>query len=187
MSTPTRPATAPPLTTGLSALVDAIRRSVRQGLPAGTTADLVAANLGVALRQPDLVPEVYRQADPECYTQHVIHCEPDGSFSLVALVWLPGQCTPVHDHVSWCVTGVYEGEEHEQRYALRGEGDGAQLVPAGEDTNQVGDVCALTPPGDIHRVRNGGEDLAISLHVYGADISVLGNSVRRTYELPVAG
>lgn len=185
MSTPTTILPAPRLTPGLDALVAAIRCSVRQGLPDAATAELVAANLRVALRQPDLLPERFRRADPEQYTQHLIHAEPDGSFSLVALVWLPGQRTPVHDHVSWCVPGVYEGEEFEQRYELRGEGDGAYLVPAGDETNQIGDVVALTPPGDIHRVRNAGTELAISLHVYGADISVLGNSVRRTYTQPI--
>jgi predicted metal-dependent enzyme (double-stranded beta helix superfamily) len=34
-------------------------------------------------------------------------------------------------------------------------------------------------------VRNIGGDVAISLHVYGADITRLGSSVRRTYDLPV--
>jgi predicted metal-dependent enzyme (double-stranded beta helix superfamily) len=129
MSVSTKPASELQPLSGLQALVGAIRCSVRQDLPAATTAELVAANVRVALGQPDLLPEAYRQADREQYTQHVIHCEPDGSFSLVALVWLPGQCTPVHDHVSWCVPGVYEGEEHEQRYALGGEGADTYLVP----------------------------------------------------------
>jgi hypothetical protein len=35
-------------------------------------------------------------------------------------------------------------------------------------------------------VRNRGTGIAISLHVYGADIARLGSSVRRTYDLPVA-
>ncbi len=34
-------------------------------------------------------------------------------------------------------------------------------------------------------VRNVGADVAVSLHVYGADITRLGSSVRRTYDLPV--
>jgi predicted metal-dependent enzyme (double-stranded beta helix superfamily) len=46
-------------------------------------------------------------------------------------------------------------------------------------------VSGFAPPGDIHRVRNIGDDTAISLHVYGADITRLGSSIRRTYDLPV--
>jgi predicted metal-dependent enzyme (double-stranded beta helix superfamily) len=43
----------------------------------------------------------------------------------------------------------------------------------------------VVPPGDIHRVRNAGDDVAISLHVYGADLRIHGNSIRREYDLPV--
>ena len=46
-------------------------------------------------------------------------------------------------------------------------------------------MSGFAPPGDIHRVRNHGRDIAISLHVYGADIGRLGSSVRRTYDLPL--
>ena len=35
------------------------------------------------------------------------------------------------------------------------------------------------------RVRNAGAETAISLHIYGTDISRLGSSVRRVYDLPV--
>jgi 3-mercaptopropionate dioxygenase len=51
--------------------------------------------------------------------------------------------------------------------------------------NAPGSVSGFAPPGDIHRVRNTGDDVAISMHVYGADISRLGNSIRREYTLPV--
>jgi predicted metal-dependent enzyme (double-stranded beta helix superfamily) len=39
------------------------------------------------------------------------------------------------------------------------------------------------PVGDIHRVLNTGNSMAISMHVYGADISRLGNRIRREYPL----
>lgn len=175
------------LSAGLQALVCSVRSAVLMEQTAATTAESVAANLRVCLGQPDLLPERYRGSDPDHYLQHVIHAEPDGTFSLVALVWLPGQETPIHDHVSWCVTGVHEGQEHEQRYEYHGGGADGYLVPRGAETSRVGDVCALTPPGDIHRVRNSADTLAISLHVYGADIAALGNSVRRTYSAPVVG
>jgi 3-mercaptopropionate dioxygenase len=46
-------------------------------------------------------------------------------------------------------------------------------------------VAGLAPPGDIHRVRNDGTQTAVSPHICGTDISRLGTSVRRTYDLPV--
>jgi predicted metal-dependent enzyme (double-stranded beta helix superfamily) len=94
----------------------------------------------------------------------------------------PGQATPIHDHVTWCVFGVIQGTEHEERYVLRDDG---WLEQDGASVNVTGDVAGLAPPGDIHRVHNAGAETAISLHVYGTDISRLGSSVRRVYDLPV--
>lgn len=180
---------SPPLTR----LVATIREEVRRGASDAAIARAVAEHLGRALDHPDLLPPRYERPDEEDYRQHVLHVEEDGSFSVVALVWLPGQETPIHDHVSWCVPGVYRGREEETRYRLVGAnregvaegGDGGHLVEAGTEINDTGDVVALTPPGDIHKVRNPGPGKAVSLHVYGADIGRLGSSIRRTYDLPV--
>ena len=46
-------------------------------------------------------------------------------------------------------------------------------------------MSGFAPPGDIHRVRNVGDDTAISIHIYGTDVSRIGSSVRRSYDLPV--
>jgi predicted metal-dependent enzyme (double-stranded beta helix superfamily) len=99
------------------------------------------------------------------------------------MVWRPGQLTPIHDHVTWCVFGVLQGIEYEELYAV--SPDGGSLAEVGTSQNASGEVSGFAPPGDIHRVRNCGDDVAVSLHVYGADITRLGSSVRRTYDLPV--
>lgn len=147
---------------------------------------LVAERLAEALVQPDLLTEEQCRADASRYRQHVLHVDQGGRFSVVSLVWLPGQCTPIHDHVSWCVTGVYRGREHETRYRVeRGEGGGAYLVESGRQVNAAGVVSPLCPPGDIHRVGADGAETAVSIHVYGANIAELGSSIRRTYDLEV--
>ena len=112
----------------------------------------------------------------------MLHVEPDGSFSVTAMVWQPGQVTPVHDHVTWCVFGVVQGIEYEELYAV--SADGSYLTELGRSQNSCGEVSGFAPPGDIHRVANIGSGVAISLHVYGADITRLGSSIRRTYDLP---
>ncbi|MDN3293022.1 cysteine dioxygenase family protein [Streptomyces ficellus] len=169
----------------LRALVADLRDAVDRGLPPGTTARLVAERLAPHLGAPDLLTAAQCEGDPARYRQHVLHAEPDGGFSVVALVWLPGQATTVHDHVSWCVTGVHRGEEHERRFALVPDGTSARLVATQDVVSRAGEVAAFAPPGDIHLVRNGGDDTAVSLHVYGADITRLGTSIRRVYRLPV--
>ena len=55
----------------------------------------------------------------------------------------------------------------------------------GTRTDHAGTVSGFTPPGDIHRVTNSGATVGLSLHVYGTDIGRIGNSVRRTYGLPI--
>ncbi|MGC0327346.1 putative metal-dependent enzyme (double-stranded beta helix superfamily) [Streptomyces sp. SAI-170] len=186
-SAPTAPGafTAAPATDRLETLLAGIRQDVARGLPPDLTAHLVGERLAPHLGAPDLLTDEQQVSDPTRYRQHLLHAEHDGSFSVVALVWLPGQGTSVHDHVSWCTTGVHQGQERERRYRLLPAADGsARLVATADALNQQGEFCGFAPPGDIHRVWNAGPSTAISLHVYGADISRLGSSVRRVYQLP---
>lgn len=147
------------------------------------TAALAAAQLRAHLPGPEILTSAERAGDPGGYVTHLLHTEPDGSFSVCALVWRPGQVTPIHDHVTWCVFGVLQGGEYEELYALRD--GGACLAEVGSNENAAGEVSGFAPPGDIHRVRNCGDGVSISLHIYGADLTRLGSSVRRTYDLPV--
>ncbi|ADD41683.1 cysteine dioxygenase family protein [Stackebrandtia nassauensis] len=173
---------APEVTARLAHLVGRVREAVSRGLPPQQTAELVADRLAPHMGAPGLLTDEQCVGDPSCYRQHLLHAEHDGSFSLLALVWLPGHQTPVHDHVSWCVTGVHRGQESERRYRLV-PGSPARLVATADVVNPQGTVCGFAPPGDIHKVRNATAHKAISLHVYGADISRIGSSVRRTYQI----
>lgn len=164
-------------------LITGIRAATRQHADWQRTAELVARELGRHLPGPEILTAEERAGDPDDYRCHVLHVEPDGSFSVTAMVWRPGQITPIHDHVAWCVFGVVQGAEYEQLYTLAA--DGSHLEEVGRNQNDVGEVSGFAPPGDIHRVRNHGQDVAISIHVYGADITRLGSSVRRIYDLPV--
>jgi 3-mercaptopropionate dioxygenase len=119
----------------------------------------------------------------DTYRQHLLHVSPCRRLSVVALVWLPGQTTAIHDHVSWCVVGVYRGVEREERYDVVESGGRRYLRPGGCVLAPRGHVETLIPPdGDIHSVTAAGRDTAISIHVYGADIEVLGSSIHRRYD-----
>jgi len=166
-----------------ASLVRAIRAATRRRANWQKTAHLVAGELRMHLPAADILTAAERDGDAAGYRCHVLHVEPDGSFSVTAMVWRPGQITPIHDHVTWCVFGVVQGIEYEELYAL--DARGTCLAEVGRNQNLPGEVSGFAPPGDIHRVRNVGDEVAISLHVYGADITRLGSSVRRTYDLPV--
>lgn len=175
LRSPSRPARCP------AGLLDAIRSAIRAGGGPQRTAERVAAELGRHLPGPEILTASQVRGDPAGYQTHQVHVEPDGSFSVAAMVWLPGQATPIHDHVSWCVTGVIQGVEYEETFTA---GDGF-LTETARRQNPPGTVAGFAPPGDIHRVRNAGDGVAVSMHIYGADLSVLGSSIRRVYDLPV--
>lgn len=159
----------------LSPLVAGIRSAVDEHADWTETAQLVAEQLRRHLPTPDVLTAEQRLGSPDSYQGYPLHVEPDGSFSIVALVWRPGQITRIHDHVTWCVFGVIQGAEHEELFD-------ADLNLLGRSENHVGDVSGFAPPGDIHRVHNTAGTTAISIHVYGTDVTRVGSSARRYYD-----
>ncbi|CAN5383883.1 hypothetical protein BH09PSE6_BH09PSE6_21110 [soil metagenome] len=119
-----------------------------------------------------LEPEHYR-SHPDHYARNLIYDAPDDSLSLYALVWSPGQWTPVHDHGSWGVVGVIEGVLEERNYvrlsADRGADDGIELVRGGVILLNRFAVTSFVPNPDHIHVTGvpQGRPRAVSLHLYG--------------------
>lgn len=123
---------------------------------------------------PEILTPEQRLGQPDRVAGHLLHAEPNGAFSILGLVWRPGQATRIHDHITWCVVGVLSGIEHEELFDEALNRVGTRDYPPGE-------VSGFAPPGDIHRIRNVGDETAISLHIYDTDISRVGSSARRFY------
>src|SRR5215472_4944808 len=168
-----RPAVSAPRP-ALIDLIAAMRHVIAMRADWARTAQLVADQLRAHLPDANILTPDQRRGDPDRPAGHVLHAEPDGTFSILGLVWRPGQSTRIHDHITWCVVGVLAGTEHEELF------DEA-LNPAGARDNHPGEVCGFAPPGDIHRIRNHGSEAAVSLHIYGTDITRVGSSARRYY------
>lgn len=164
---------------GLDALVTGISGIVARRLGLRATAYAVADLLRARLPGLDILTPQERAGSPDGYVSHLLHAQED--FSIVAVVWRPGQDTVIHDHVSWCTFGILSGIEHETLYRDMGD----HLVEIGRADTRPGEVSGFAPPGDIHKVRNISGEVGVSVHVYGADVSRLGSSVRRVYDLPV--
>src|SRR5260370_41526539 len=90
-ATPSRQADAASFAgTGPAGLVRAVRAEVRRGLDWPQTADCVARVLRGGLPDPaDILPVPLRRGDPAGYQSHLLYAEPNGSFSISAMVWLP--------------------------------------------------------------------------------------------------
>lgn len=164
-------------------LIAGIRQVVAQHASWPETAGLVGEQVRQHLPALDILTARERLGDPSGYQAHLLHVEPDGSFSVLALVWRPGQATTVHDHVTWGAFAVLQGTEREETFALTS--DQAALTLSATKQNSAGDVSAFAPPGDIHRITNPTDATVIQLHVYGTDVRRLGTSVRRVYDLPL--
>lgn len=123
-----------------------------------------------------LQPQHYR-SDPAHYARNLIFAAPDNSMSLYALVWLPGQWTPVHDHGSWGVVGIVEGVLEERSHVRlspdRGADDHLELVRGGVILLGPGAVTSFVPnPDHIHVTGVPIErQRAVSLHLYGRTMS----------------
>jgi predicted metal-dependent enzyme (double-stranded beta helix superfamily) len=140
----------------------------------------IAAHLERLLARDGWLAPEHQRSSRDSYRQHLLHVSSSRRLSVVALVWEPGQQTPIHDHVSWCVVGVYRGMERETHFRLT-ERD--ELVPVGTVDARAGHVEVLVPPEEnIHRVEAVGDEKTISIHVYGADIGRLGTSILRRFD-----
>jgi predicted metal-dependent enzyme (double-stranded beta helix superfamily) len=159
----------------LAPLVAGVRDAVAAHADWAETAELVAEQLREHLPTTEVLTPEQREGWADTYGSHTLHVEPDGSFSIIAVIWRPGQVTRIHDHTSWCVFGVIQGIEHEELYD-------ADLNLVGKADNHAGDVSGFAPPGDIHRVHNTTGETAISIHIYGTDVTRIGSSVRRYYD-----
>ena len=125
------------------------------------------------LRQEGLLEDKYLTELGDGRRSYVFYREPDGSMSITAPVFLPGRPTPVHDHVTWGVVGVYTGRQRTTRYRRLDDGSvpgRARLELVADEVLTRGDVYPLLPPDDIHRIEALGEEPGISIHVLGMDV-----------------
>lgn len=125
------------------------------------------------IAQDDWLPEEFARPSAESYRQYLLHCDPMERFCVVSFVWMPGQRTPIHDHTVWGLVGVMRGEEQCEEYST-------DIKPAGRHPVRRGQVDRVSPRiGDVHVVANEGGEVAVSIHVYGANIGAVR---RHTYD-----
>ncbi|CAM3772659.1 Cysteine dioxygenase [Bordetella sputigena] len=110
------------------------------------------------------------------YSRHVAYADPQGRYTVVYLVWPPGQFSPVHGHHTWCAYRVVTGELTETLY--RWDADVQCAHALRQVSRRPGDVVTAAPGLDqVHRLGNAGTAVAVSLHVYGIDAQALTTGV----------
>ncbi len=121
-----------------------------------------------------LKPEHFK-SDPDHYARNLVFDNEAAGLSLYVLVWSQGQSTPIHDHGTWGVVGVIQGQLEEQSY-MRTDPN-----PAPDRHDEIdlqrgslvflapGSVSTFVPnPDHIHQT-GCAEDQpqCVSLHLYG--------------------
>lgn len=156
-----------------TALIEDLDRAVALEDPRERCGAVKAALERAAADGDALLPRDCCRPDEEGYARHLLHRDPDGAYSVVVMVWAPGQGTPLHDHDGkWCVECVYRGrilvtsysresEEPDGRVRFRRETE----VRAG-----IGEAGALIPPHEYHAIENAGDGTAITVHVYQGEM-----------------
>lgn len=108
----------------------------------------------------------------------VFHEDPDPGLLIETVSWLPGRGVQPHDHQTWGVVIGLEGRECNVTWRRRDQGASpgyAELEKAAEVDVTNGDIVCLMPD-DIHSVRNDGQELSMSLHIYGRGLAYTGRS-----------
>lgn len=132
------------------------------------------------LTRPESVPELVFAPRMDRYAMNLLYTPKDRRYSVNGAIWLPGQSTPIHDHLTWAIVGLYDGEERESVYRRTDDCSNpkvAELELASEKINRRGHITVLGKAG-IHRIDNVSGSPSKSIHVYGIDI---GNEERHCY------
>lgn len=114
----------------------------------------------------------HKQGNADTFKRHLLYAAPDGSMSILALVWLPGQVTPIHGHTAWGAVGVFEGEPFCENFATwQNDNAAIGLRSTMKMRLQSGTVASVRPGiDDVHRIGNDTQRRAITIHVYGRDL-----------------
>ena len=109
-----------------------------------------------------------------CYARRLLHKDPKGLYSVLVMVWDQGQGTALHDHAGcWCVECVYRGQIKVVSYDLKGDPCADRVQFEQETTIYAGpgEAGALIPPFEYHTLENAEQTPAITLHVYGGELT----------------
>jgi len=80
------------------------------------------------LRSPNSMPQESFKLRKDRFANNLIYMPDDKIISVIGGVFLPGQATPIHDHFTWALIGVYEGEERESYYRRIDDGSNPKIA-----------------------------------------------------------
>jgi len=151
--------------------------------PAHAMGDRIAHALRIGAAMPDLLTAELRAPRNGCYARHTIAADPAGRFTLLSIVWAPGQFSPPHAHDAWCAYAIAENTLTETLYEF--DAQSGKAVAVGAPVERAPGYACFAPAGleQIHRLGNATGVGAISLHAYGVEGSRVGTHVNRLMDV----
>jgi len=123
----------------------------------------------------DLLDHNLLRPGADRYARRLLHRDPAGRYTVLVMVWNPGQGTELHDHAGmWCVECVHRGRIEVTSYSVRGGDPSTGVVQFERETRivaGVGEAGALIPPFEYHTIHNPFDHPAVTLHVYGGEMT----------------
>jgi predicted metal-dependent enzyme (double-stranded beta helix superfamily) len=110
---------------------------------------------------------LHGKAEPTVYKSD------DNNFIVQVFVWEGGCGTPIHDHDTWGIMGIYRNQLKVSEYTLKplDQPDSYYLEKTQTYVADPGAVCYLIPPDEeIHQIVNPTDEVSVSIHVYGKTI-----------------
>jgi predicted metal-dependent enzyme (double-stranded beta helix superfamily) len=151
------------------------------GAPAAQFGARIRAVLDEAQALAACLPAEVLAGKAHGYSRHMLACDPAGRFAAAAIVWRPGQCTPVHGHQTWCGFRIVKGVLSEERFTWNAQEERAFRV---EQRQCAAGESSFVPAGfgGIHRIANHSALNAVSFHVYGVHADDIATRVNRLVE-----
>ncbi|RFU48018.1 cysteine dioxygenase [Paraburkholderia sp. DHOC27] len=142
---------------------DAVDPSQRAAFASGVRAALAEAAADCAW-----LSAAQREGATDTYRRHLLAADPLGRYAIAALVWAPGQASPIHAHQTWCGYVVLDGGLSETVYSwCDAQKCASETRTHPRERGAVSFVRAGR--GGIHRLGNASDALAVSLHIYGVE------------------
>jgi predicted metal-dependent enzyme (double-stranded beta helix superfamily) len=171
---------------GTTVLVDEMAQTLhavlKQCQPHAMAAAAKASLRGYLCESALLSPE-HQVGSNLHYNRHLLYADPGRQFSILAIVWQPGQCTPIHGHTAWGAVGVWTGNPYCEVFDTGIDSQPRMhLRPKMKLRLHPGDLSTVQPGiDDVHRIGNDSYTKAVTVHVYGRDLLASPGSINITF------
>ncbi len=161
----------------LQTFIASVNRARQQHADPGSLLAAIRPDFEALLSHPSWLPSTYMHPAANSgmgggIGMWLLYRSDDGGVAFSSLVVPAGSTTPVHNHLTWGLVGLYRGTQRETVYRRLDDGteEGKAVLAVQDQIHlQPGDCYELLPHNDIHSVYTTSAETSVSLHLLGND------------------